>query len=209
MESCINCGFCFKDTRLHLLNVGFEDGSFVEFLPGVIGFHGRSSLWHRGTARPCQGAGTLQRENVSSVSHQPNRGSGKQPFRLPARRFISFRKKPSRSALSCSSLPEPQKCQNETDERATSSETGGKKEEQNPCRRPQIASPPPRTTAKTVARRMARLSTDLSARLWSGGICTRWMTIRGFAYLANSSSSSKLFRTRLRACSQIFENVRL
>src|SRR5215469_10144346 len=28
---------------------------------------------------------------------------------------------------------------------------------------------------------MARLTTDLSARLWSGGICTRWMTIRGFA----------------------------
>ncbi len=30
---------------------------------------------------------------------------------------------------------------------------------------------------------MARLTTDLSARLWSDGICTRWMTIRGFAYL--------------------------
>jgi hypothetical protein len=45
---------------------------------------------------------------------------------------------------------------------------------------------------------MARLTTDLSARLWSDGICTRWMTIRGFAYLTNSSSSSKLFRTRSR-----------
>src|SRR5215831_13303279 len=31
---------------------------------------------------------------------------------------------------------------------------------------------------------MARLTTDLSARLWSGGICTRWMTIRGFADLS-------------------------
>src|SRR5260370_41610741 len=30
---------------------------------------------------------------------------------------------------------------------------------------------------------MARLTTALSARLWSDGICTRWMTIRGFAYL--------------------------
>jgi hypothetical protein len=30
---------------------------------------------------------------------------------------------------------------------------------------------------------MARLTTDLSARLWSDGNCTRWMTIRGFAYL--------------------------
>src|SRR5262245_50424233 len=30
---------------------------------------------------------------------------------------------------------------------------------------------------------MARLTTDLSARLWSGGICTRWVTIRGFANL--------------------------
>src|SRR4029077_2414725 len=48
---------------------------------------------------------------------------------------------------------------------------------------------------------MARLSTDLSARLWSGGICTRWMTIRGFAYLTDSSSSSKLFRTRCAVCS--------
>jgi hypothetical protein len=45
---------------------------------------------------------------------------------------------------------------------------------------------------------MARLTTDLSARLWSDGICTRWMTIRGFAYLTPSSSSSKLFRTRSR-----------
>jgi len=45
---------------------------------------------------------------------------------------------------------------------------------------------------------MARLTTDLSARLWSDGNCTRWMTIRGFAYLTNSSSSSKLFRTRSR-----------
>ncbi len=45
---------------------------------------------------------------------------------------------------------------------------------------------------------MARLTTDLSARLWSDGICTRWMTIRGFAYFTNSSSSSKLFRTRSR-----------
>ena len=32
---------------------------------------------------------------------------------------------------------------------------------------------------------MARLTTDLSARLWSDGIYTRWMTLRGFA---NSSS---------------------
>jgi hypothetical protein len=48
---------------------------------------------------------------------------------------------------------------------------------------------------------MARLTTDLSARLWSDGICTRWMTIRGFAYLTNSSSSSKLFRTRCAVCS--------
>src|SRR5215469_4246597 len=27
---------------------------------------------------------------------------------------------------------------------------------------------------------MARLATELSARLCSGGICTRWMTLRGF-----------------------------
>src|SRR2546427_5288806 len=32
---------------------------------------------------------------------------------------------------------------------------------------------------------MATLATDLSARLWSGGTCTRWIAIRGFA---NSSS---------------------
>src|SRR5712691_1689786 len=53
---------------------------------------------------------------------------------------------------------------------------------------------------------MARLTTDLSARLWSDGICTRWMTIRGFAYLTNSSSSSKLFRTRSRCylCESFF-----
>src|SRR6516162_4422123 len=28
---------------------------------------------------------------------------------------------------------------------------------------------------------MATLTTDLSARLWSDGICTRWTAIRGFA----------------------------
>src|SRR5215469_10187543 len=28
---------------------------------------------------------------------------------------------------------------------------------------------------------MATLTTDLSARLWSGGSCTRWTAIRGFA----------------------------
>src|SRR5579864_5793500 len=28
---------------------------------------------------------------------------------------------------------------------------------------------------------MATLATDLSARLWSGGTCTRWTVIRGFA----------------------------
>jgi len=29
---------------LHLLTIGFEEGSFVQFLPVIIGFHGRSSF---------------------------------------------------------------------------------------------------------------------------------------------------------------------
>jgi hypothetical protein len=43
---------------------------------------------------------------------------------------------------------------------------------------------------------MARLATDLSARLWSGGSCTRWVTLRGFTNSSSVSSPSKLLRTR-------------
>src|ERR1700730_11460657 len=50
----VNRGLCSLNGIWEFRIVGFEDGSFVQFFPNIGGFHNRFSLWHRGTARPCQ-----------------------------------------------------------------------------------------------------------------------------------------------------------
>src|SRR5882724_6893717 len=45
MESGINCGLCCPNAWLHLLVIGFEDSSLVQFLPSIVGFHWSFLSW--------------------------------------------------------------------------------------------------------------------------------------------------------------------
>src|SRR5882762_199546 len=96
MESGINCGLCCPNAWLHLLVIGFEDSSLVQFLPSIVGFHWSFLSWASRNRSPLpNGQIRLKGEKQLRFRIKPDEGLGEQPFRLRARRCVSFRKKPS------------------------------------------------------------------------------------------------------------------
>jgi len=96
MESGIDCGLCCSNAWLHLVMIGFEDGSLVRFLPSIFGFHWSFlPLASRNRSTLPNGQMRFKGEKHLRCRIKPDRGLGEQPFRLPARLCVSFRKKPS------------------------------------------------------------------------------------------------------------------